>query len=445
MKHVPSYFSAIPSAITSKYIVSYAGEPTIQLCGGSITLVEKSGATTDVEGQILLDFMPSPRVEFTFDYPLNLEWKNTPHPVSIQGCDLELAGYIHSYSLNVDNAIEKSRYVSILDETETPQPDQSSRVIFHLVNFHDFSGLQIRSGGETSLYVYDGRLVFADGEWEFTVDKLRNYKSIFRQLKERGGYAITHVGRLNRVDGAPFSHDSANELIEAVVHFLALLRGAWVGPVLISHYSPMEQEWFDVRLRLTSQWRKASNWFPKSASRQLGMYDSMFSDFVKKWIDPLWKQTLQQVIYWYVVARETHSVETRLILVSTAFELLFYTHFVEDLGTTSNSQAKNKNGRDMLQELLDFAGVSTNVPERYPSLRTAFSDDVSETGQLDGPSVLISRLRNKIVHPKRSHLERLSQISPKAKFEASELALFYLEELLLSLLDYSGPRGKQPL
>jgi hypothetical protein len=64
------------------------------------------------------------------------------------------------------------------------------------------------------------RSVIEAGEWSITLDKLENSKRIFDKLKAIGGYAITHVGKLERLDGATFDATESERMFGALFRYL---------------------------------------------------------------------------------------------------------------------------------------------------------------------------------------------------------------------------------
>lgn len=110
--------------------------------------------------------------------------------------------------------------------------------ILHLLNVPAFVCL---TEGSTDFEYREGnsrrrleRAVLQDDDWIIEIQKLPNAKDIVQQLKNNGGSGITHVIKLERVEGKAFSVSALWKVINDLHRFLSFARGQWTslfGPV----------------------------------------------------------------------------------------------------------------------------------------------------------------------------------------------------------------------
>jgi len=81
--------------------------------------------------------------------------------------------------------------------------------------------------------------------------------------------------------------------------------------------------------------------------------------------------------------------------------------------------------------LLSQLGIDSSIHHRWADL----VQQSKEYNWIDGPQA-ITELRNAIVHPKTKERKKASHISDSAKYQAWQLGLNYLEQVLLKLFDY---------
>jgi hypothetical protein len=72
-------------------------------------------------------------------------------------------------------------------------------VQFHLTKFEKFNGGRI--GVYDSGALVDFRAVFEAGGWRVIIDSIKEIEDKLKFLKSQGSYAITHVGRLEQLNG----------------------------------------------------------------------------------------------------------------------------------------------------------------------------------------------------------------------------------------------------
>ena len=274
-------------------------------------------------------------------------------------------------------------------------------------------------------------------EWIVALDTKKGVHDLIDGLKDQGGYAITHMGGIRRADGGSFSFNEANGVLQAVYFFLSFVRGLWCGPILASGRKSglnVWQEWADYRL---TPWKYVESWFPRVVTQEgTTKLGQAFRGFMQKWNNNLWRDPIKYSIHWYVESNiDAGGVEGAIVLTQTALELLSWLYFVEEPATATCSVGcfEKVNAATKIRKLLNAFGIPVSIPAGLKNLQ-------SEAATLqvpDGPEAFV-RLRNTIVHPKESKRKVMLQTSVRARMEAKDLGLWYLELVLLRIFGYDG-------
>ena len=74
---------------------------------------------------------------------------------------------------------------------------------FYVANFRNYNGSAVRD--ESSTCTWNGRVVVEANGWRVTLDKVQPETATLEELRNVGGYAITHVGKLERADAGVFT------------------------------------------------------------------------------------------------------------------------------------------------------------------------------------------------------------------------------------------------
>jgi hypothetical protein len=402
-----------------------------------MTLKAGSSLTTD-QGTLELIWLPSPSINFHISVDRIIPINETPVQVILDEVDRVLSGYLFQPGFRVNESGSSMTFRGPILGEHSPAPVNAQRVTFHLVNFHNYLGESVAyttpSGSSGSGM---GRLKVSNQKWSVIIDKIQYDDSIWTELGRSRGYGITHTGEICRVDGSLFPVAEAEEVLDALVFFLAFIRGIWVGPILVTYEDDSIIEWLDLKLRNTSRWHSTKNWFPTSPIKSDGDLGHLFSEFIRLWADDTWKHVLRTSVFWYVESSTSQSTEAGLVSVATALELLFWVYFVESSETSQFSKkiAGHMSLERKLHMLLELSNYQKEIPEHFDELRSIANQ--LDAKYSEGPKVF-ARLRNSIVHPKQRHRKTLFDIPPYAKIQAQFLGLEYFERTLLHMLGYKG-------
>lgn len=279
-----------------------------------------------------------------------------------------------------------------------------------------------------------------DDAWRITIDKAQYASSYkyFEYLKTSGGYAFTHVGRIERVDGSNFSSLEIGDLMEGLFRFLSFVRGLWVAPSLCvgfdSHQNRTWELWQSLNIE---RWVGVSSWVDQTIPEGLNL---LFPSFMKRWNKEVWRGPIEQAVHWYVECNMcSGGIQGSIILGQAAFELLAWTILVDDKRTiNSETMSRSLPANDKLRLLLTFCEIPLEVPKSLTAL-VKYADSIkSKQFFADGPQIL-TQIRNALVHSDPEKRKLLLAKDSGTIYEAWRLTVWYLELILLRFFDYHGP------
>jgi hypothetical protein len=306
-------------------------------------------------------------------------------------------------------------------------------VRLHLVNFHEYVGEPVRySRGDSSRFARS-RLTLRHADWIVRIDQDPEFRRTRDLLRVYGGYGVGHVGTLERTDGARFQVSETAQLFACLSYFLSFARGLWCAPIVVEGLgaarSPIWTEWRSGAL--ITDWRTPSSWFPLLDTDEIS---SAFDGFCGLWERPSWNQALRESIYWFLDANlNAGAIEGSLILAHATLERLTWTYIVGELGLFTPKNFDGLGSEKRIEALL----TQLKIPRAVPRSLRALVAWGRRQGVRHGPGV-IARLRNKLVHPTPSGRQAVAEASRKTRFQARQLALWYIELVILALCGYKG-------
>lgn len=105
------------------------------------------------------------------------------------------------------------------------------RLVFHLFNFQDIHGTRFTIVERASDTKGIGHVDLVAGVWKIELQTLMGTPECFQRLKAEGGYGLTHVGSVQKIDGAYFSGQQAKEMLDTLRFFFSFAKGSWCNPV----------------------------------------------------------------------------------------------------------------------------------------------------------------------------------------------------------------------
>lgn len=203
-------------ALESSFLEYDINEP-IKIYTGHFT-IEVADDFFEILGEVKIAFLPKARLIFEGAISGNLSklfefekaMKSNNMMINVPGfmkSEVLISGITDGSKGNKVSGILKR---SILTSAET----KVNRMEFTVVNFVNDLGRRIVHGR----FKFSGRTKLKYKDWEIILDKRYDYsnKKIFDRLKNSGGYLITHVGYLKRVDDKLFDTKEVEPLISGL-------------------------------------------------------------------------------------------------------------------------------------------------------------------------------------------------------------------------------------
>lgn len=305
------------------------------------------------------------------------------------------------------------------------------RVEFILINLQEI------------LFLNDGAKYFEEGvplifnEWQILINKRDEMLDVRKELREFGGYGVTHTCSIQKTDGSMFSFNEAEPLIHRIGLYLSYLRGEWSSALLPicfdSNNEAVLHDW--------SEQGKISPWkqlLTDDKPLNIGTKEVGFLPFLKLCQDPLWSIPIQSALRWYIeCSSKSSGVEGSIIIQMAAFELLSWMIFVQSPATKkySNSDFSSMNLKSKIHKLLDWvdSNKDINVPlyiSLYLFAKQEGNKEKNPTLYTDDAPALLKKIRDALTHPEQSKQAFLSRISVTAMNEAYKLGQVYLEAIL---------------
>lgn len=305
--------------------------------------------------------------------------------------------------------------------------------VFWMVNVSGvLSEYSITESVENNVYRRD--FLFTDiDEWTLCLGPFHSGHRIWEELNTLGHYGVTGFGRVARKDGSTFSSDKLLPLLEAIHHWASFAQGSWVAPLLPTGFSVKNVRlWQDPGIRIVKPFKRCNNWFDRHTTP---IFERSLRLFWTQWKNGADKDTLHELIYWYLRANDDRAgIDGNIILSQLALEQFAYRFLVLKTKVLSKTKFNNSNAAERIRRLLQDLDVPTEVPESLESLHELSS----RKSWRDGPEAL-AKFRNEIVHHQRKNLQEYEP----ALADMWSLSLWFIELAILSFIGYSGPYGNR--
>jgi len=412
------WVEATPPAVEPFYPFRAPNE-SIPLYAGQLRGTAKAGEVV-VDGAIETAFQPTLRLRYksTEELPPRLALEFFAADV-----DFDLFPADVSRLPVPPQPIDENRTPPVegyLLQLEMGAADRLAFMTFQLPNFLPFIGDWIRHEG----HLTRGRLVLSGGGWRITIDSREGLDDIVASVKRSGGYALTHVGRLEREDGALFELSHGQLMIDAIYRFCSFVNGFATGPLLpVGFVGAGQAVWSDWRPIVADPWHSVDSWADALHPNEL---TNLFPRFLNRWLDPYWQRVVNAGIAFYLDANVPRTLQRAIVLAQIGLELLVYAVLVDEQHVGAQDIKPIGVG---IARLLDHYKISTVIPKHF----TELADLASSNGWATGPWA-VTALRNEFVHAKRA-----TPVRPyKVWLQAWKLISWYLELALLATFGFNG-------
>jgi len=250
-------------------------------------------------------------------------------------------------------------------------------------------------------------------------------------LKERG-YLLNGVVEITK-ENSPITLQEAAPLMDILTEFLSFFNGLKVKPLFITgfiegtlSYSKAISE-PDIH-----EFLPVHAWKPRNVDEK--DLQIAWQRFYELWQTEDDKDCLQLATHWYLESLAAKSgVEASIALVQNSLELLCSRILVEQEHILDSVSADRMSASSKINVLLSWAKIPNKIPDGLNELTHLAKANTLKTG----PEVIIY-IRNSIVHPHSKNREKYKKLDIAIKRQALQLALQYVELVLLRLLGYSG-------
>jgi hypothetical protein len=420
---VSDFFSDLPQALVPVYQMDEPNQP-ITLYNGKITLVQKEQSLYG-EGKIQVRWFPRPANHFELqnvDFPYNKLDVRHKVKVVVENIGIELDGILTNNYIGPKESWIKGELVL---NGEIGDSSSLQSITFHLINFLNFLGTAISYDGKE---ISAGQFRQESKDWILTIHALKNTKEIFEKLRNVGGYAITHVAKLEKKVGVA-SDKEVKSILEKLFWYFSFLKGSHTSPYFVTGYNNNQAkvwEFWNTEV-IQSSYRSASSWFPLELN---GLDKELFEKYMDFVSTDTWYEVISKAINWYLASHESVSIEQSIVWSQLCIELLAWAKFVELSSYISKSGFNSLDLGNRLRLLLSTLEIPTSIPSELSEL-----EKVAKGNGWDGPQA-IAEIRNGIAHPNLR--ERLIKNGEQVMYEVKKLSLWYSELAILRFLDYNG-------
>lgn len=300
-----------------------------------------------------------------------------------------------------------------------------SHALLHLANFPRFHG---RLVGWPDGSQDPGRLLFEGAGWTITLDPVYNGAVLEKELKNDGGFALTHTAKVVRTSGATFTSAELQELINAFTFFCWLCTEARCGPMLPVGFDDQGRaRWARWNPTRTESFPRARTWLD---TVHAGEAETLFPTFMARFEDPYWRQVLTHAIAYLVEAGRPDTVERAIIMAQVLLEAMSYSWLVEERALRAHAAFERRSAAQNIREMLLDMHVPVTIPKNLAALATTRS---ARGMPVDGPQALVLK-RNEIIHRRRP----APAPSYDPLIDAWELGAWYSELAVLRLCGFNG-------
>ncbi|MBD3409920.1 MAG: hypothetical protein GF419_06905 [Ignavibacteriales bacterium] len=419
----------------------------------SVTLPGKVYLSTAFASKILI------KLSYERDIPL-LDSINAGNDVQIKMNDVDLRYHVISARKRIDYEIDpgekghkSTRFTLALKNSYRIKPylrgNADTRVkslIFHLFNLPKFIGPRLseetyNGANEEGGYVVSVATLRND-KWNIAIKSMRQTEENIKGIKEVGGSAITHVGKIEAVNGDEFTGKEAYELIVALGYMFSFISGLMCFPINPIGFDAKNQPVLEATVFSTLPFQKrVNNWFSGSQSniKKHCNIESLFSGFMKKWKE---KETsgLRAVCSFYWNAfNYSGGIDHSLVLFQAIMERLFSEHKLK---------ANKNNAYSKFEKLCEEFRIPLEIPQgalplyetidKYIECKKRAQASNSENKRFTLAGFLTST-RNSSVHSSKSNQDDEGCQYPKGgRLAATFLWQYFAELFILRHCDYNG-------
>ena len=323
-----------------------------------------------------------------------------------------------------------SRQSDIQIISSEKEEEEAKYIIFHIFNFFkvtlkDDSEVVAFSDGtlcRLNYFYLESKL------YKIKIQSTRNTNINIQNIDKDGISRLTQVGRIEKKSGS-ISIEEYNELQNTLRYFLSFSKGSWINPCCSIGENEQEKQIFGILNAPKDEWKSLDSWIdPLQNSLSMSEF---FPLFMNKWESERWKDTLEEVIYWFLNANDgSRGTDAGLILAQTALERLSFEYVVHEKKLLLVKGFKDLWASDKFRILFS----SLNIPLDIPFELVYLTKEAKSHNWLDAPHAL-TEIRNSLVHPEH---KKHGKFNCHIFHEAHTLSLWYLEVAILAICGFKG-------
>lgn len=299
---------------------------------------------------------------------------------------------------------------------------------FELTNQEQRQGNLVQTNKNTASL---NRLVLADNIHEIIIDEYADNMRLRNELGQIGGFQFLSSGKIKAINGNLLRFEELESSFEKLSQFLLFLNGRKSSPLIFYGYKNEEIVWKYIQTSECDQYNYYNGWVLKH--EDLGLSE-IWDKFSNLWANKNDRESLTIILKWYNEANKQNiSLESGILLIQNALELLFNWLITEKFMFVSSSDANGLSASAKIGILLSNFQLEPIIPKELNELKKyskAFNF-------INGPDT-ITHVRNCIVHSNSKKIGHLQKLSELAKKEALNMGIWYVEIILLKLLQYEG-------
>lgn len=303
------------------------------------------------------------------------------------------------------------------------------KITFSIPNLRDLLGLPVKKVTSQNISTLMNRLRLENDNYIISIDKCSNYKKRLESLEEKGGYIILYYGEIVSKKGSLKLEDT-KEVFHCLDTFLTFINGRRTSAMFLQGIFEGEVIWCDYTDYFVDPYKVVQSWQQRHSIRGL---NELWKNFSSLWKETEDKNFLTSAIHWYVEANGNSGFsEGSIIMAQTALELLYNWWVIEHKKLIIGKDSENINASNKIRLLLSQLNINHSAPEAFKQLEQFIVDSKDI---IDAPDAVV-QIRNAIVHSQEEKRKKLSAIHYKAKYEALQLCIWYIEMTLLCILDF---------
>jgi hypothetical protein len=419
------------------YFVSGPNE-RIPIASGDVR-IGVGGEVSSGPGSFTFDWEPTPRIVLSTTQTMKPEVINHVNdgPREYELVGISRIGNCHllqaSFSGSTLSSEEVRARYYVIGELFIGSPAPVEELLLGVANLDDrlrFEGVNRPAGGGA----WRGGLTVELNGYRFEIHSADPSVFDSGDYVQQGGYAVTHVVRVKKLNDKTIDSAEADRIRFAVRNWLTFVRGKRVGlPVMMGRHDGTIrwESWFGVDVAPRAN---ELPWFPDLLvsifpSETISSLSSILSFFLN-YRDDSDELALLLAIDWYIQISTSTRPNTRIAL--TAFGLEQFAWWDLKLKGWLNEEGFDRlTLADTVGLCMARASLPTDLPTNVGAIVGARITKSPKGSQL------IAEARNSVVHPKSKNFD-VQSLSPPEAHIISEYAIQQLELLLLSALGYRG-------